>query len=706
MEPPFLGFHTNRKNPKKFYGFHTFAEPGCPVSLKGAFRDNVRHFLRECAGLEDYDVEGMPVWCTFLVYESKGVVLPLFTVEENVKHSNRPFCDYCRCAGWSNHFVSKRKYHFIIPVDNEWNKSLDDGAFDLQSHLLHGLIHCNGFGHLLCINGIEGGSKIICGRELMDLWDRICTSFRARKISVEDLSKKHMMDLRLLYGVAYGHSWFGTWKYQFCHGSFGVKWHNYEKAINILSLLELDQVIDDFSFTNGCTFIKQIIHRYRNLSEASLVTVRDLFRFMLTLKMKTPAKKRATISAAISPCSGKNSRLFARVKACSWKISTGTPIKKCPFAKEKSSKCRKFSSLAANMDSRWPFRRLEHVADVIVDALKEKREANKGCRIGMTRQEVRDAVRLHVGDTGLIDHVLKAMNNVIVGKYVVRRAVNRSTKVLEYSIQDLNSVKFGESLATVPKTIHTFGKVPGRNVYEDLYLFYTCLFRDYPESDSVQLAVQIVLCSKHFVKEWHFRDEEDDLLRFVCRLTTSLLDLNTELFPDFPPQEFIVVPPYSTIGDLKLSVQNALRDTYFVTERLVVTDVVELEGMVDDEVLFGIIESGSELSVRGFGLDGDSDLRYEGGAENWTVRCKCGAEDDDGERMVSCDICEIWQHTRCNGVEDTDTAPRLFVCDICCSNLAPVQTQCGLGFEWDQSYKVPMLLPHMPDLSMGSLYCK
>ncbi|XP_073041272.1 LOW QUALITY PROTEIN: PHD finger protein MALE MEIOCYTE DEATH 1-like [Primulina eburnea] len=706
MEPTFLGLHTNRKNPRKFYGFHTFAEPGCPVSLSGAFRDNIRHFLRESAALEDYDVEGMPVWCTFLVYESKGVVLPLFTVEENVKHSNRPFCDYCHCAGWSNHFVSKRKYHFIIPVDDEWNKSLDEGAFDLQSHFLHGLIHCNGFGHLLCINGIEGGSKIICGRELMDLWDRICTSLHARKISVEDASKKHMMDLRLLYGVAYGHSWFGRWGYQLCHGSFGVKWHNYEKAINILSSLELDQVIDDLSFTNGFTYIKQIIHQYRNLSEASLVTVRDLFRFILTLKMKTPAENRTTISAAISQCSRKNSRFFAPVKVCSWKISTGTPIKNCPFAKEKSFKCRKFSNLAANMASRWPVRRLEHAAGVIVDALKEKREESKGCHNGMTRQEVRDAARMHVGDTGLIDHVLKAMHNVIVGKYVIQRAVNRSTKVLEYSIQDLNSVKFGACPATVSKTFHTFGIVPGKNVYEDLYLFYTYLFRDYPKSESVQLAVQAILCSKLFVKEWHFRDEEDDLLRFVCRLTISSLDLNTELFPNFPLQEFIIVPPYSTIGDLKLSLQNALRDTYFVTERLVVTDVVELEGMEDDEVLFGIIESGSELSVRGFGLDNESDLRYEGGAENWTVRCKCGAEDDDGERMVSCDICEIWQHTRCNGVEDTDTVPRLFVCDVCCSNLAPVQTACGLGFELDQSYKVPMVLPHMPELNMGSLYCK
>lgn len=65
-------------------------------------------------------------------------------------------------------------------MDDGWNKPMDDAVFDLQTHLLHGLIHCNGFGHLLCINGIEGGSKYLCGREIMDLWDRICTFLQTR----------------------------------------------------------------------------------------------------------------------------------------------------------------------------------------------------------------------------------------------------------------------------------------------------------------------------------------------------------------------------------------------------------------------------------------------------------------------------------------------------------------------------------------------
>lgn len=29
------------------------------------------------------------------------------------------------------------------------------------------------------------------------------------------------------------------------------------------------------------------------------------------------------------------------------------------------------------------------------------------------------------------------------------------------------------------------------------------------------------------------------------------------------------------------------------------------------------------------------------------VLCTCGVKDDDGERMIACDICQTWMHTRC-----------------------------------------------------------
>jgi len=76
--------------------------------------------------------------------------------------------------------VSKRRYHFIIPREGERAKPMSGDILELDTHLLHGMIHCNGFGHLLCINGNEEGTRSIRAEELMDLWDRICAILRAR----------------------------------------------------------------------------------------------------------------------------------------------------------------------------------------------------------------------------------------------------------------------------------------------------------------------------------------------------------------------------------------------------------------------------------------------------------------------------------------------------------------------------------------------
>ncbi|XP_047966013.1 PHD finger protein MALE MEIOCYTE DEATH 1-like [Salvia hispanica] len=661
------------ENPPKFYGFHTFAEPGCPIILTASFRDNIRRFLQECASIEGYLINGMPLWRTFLVYESKGTVLPLYTIEENVEDSDRPFCDYCRCVGWSHHFVSKRKYHLIIPVNDQWDDPIDEGVFDLQTHLLHGLIHCNGFGHLICINGIEGSSKFIRGKEIMDLWDRICTTLSVRQITVEDLSKKNKMELRLLHGVAYGHSWFGKWGYRFCHGRFGVKEHNYKSAIDLLSSLELDQIVVDFSFVKACFDIKQMIQYYRNMSGSNLVTIRDLLRFLFTVKSTTS---------------------MTRSFRWSSKFPTKFALMNRSFRKEKPTKCRKFSNVAAKMDSRWPVRRLEHVSQVIVEALKEKRAAKNTGSSGMTRQEARDAARLHIGDTGLIDHVLKAMTNVIVRDHIVRCSVNRSTKVLEYTIQDLKCEDEKQSLypSKVEKPFWRFCLGPGRSVYNDISCLYKNVLLGYPECESVDCAAQMILHSKHFVKEFPFRNDDAESLMFICILILSSVDLKTDLSYEFTAMEKVEVPLYATVGDLKKAVEAAFRDTYCVLDRLRVTEILELEEVEDGEVLFGVVQSGMEIHVKGYGTDTESSfLRYEGGIEKWTVKCKCGARDDDGERMVACDICEAWQHTHCCGIEESEAVPRLFVCEACCTLLVTTKIPCGLTYDYGPYVEEPFV---------------
>lgn len=83
----------------------------------------------------------------------------------------------------------------------------------------------------------------------------------------------------------------------------------------------------------------------------------------------------------------------------------------------------------------------------------------------------------------------------------------------------------------------------------------------------------------------------------------SSIDLNGDVSYDFKPIEYVAVPLYATVGDLKIAVQNAFCDTYCVLENLRITDILELEGVEDDEVLFSIVESGMELCVKGCGLN-------------------------------------------------------------------------------------------------------
>ncbi|XP_021893728.1 PHD finger protein MALE MEIOCYTE DEATH 1 [Carica papaya] len=664
MSIPIIETCRKRKRRPKIFEFHKFAEPGHPVSFTGPFRDNVRIFLEECAEPEDYYVGGMPIWCTLLVHENKSFVLPLYTIEENVQCSIGPYCDHCRCTGWSKHLLSKRKYHLIIPVDTEWNMRLEDAAFDLHTHLLHGLIHCNGFGHLICINGIEGGSKFICGREIMDLWDRICNILRARKITVKDLSKKRCMDLRLLHGIAYGHSWFGRWGYKFFRGSYGMTQHSYYRAIEIISSLEVDKVVSEFGNEEFSREIKQIISHYRNKSEAQLITLRDLLRFMLTVKSCSLSQNRLAMTITDGPSLMLNS-------------SNRTTLEKHALVRkeQKVIKYRRFSTMVSSLGSRWPVRRLEFAAEVIVEALKEKKAAKFGCG-GMTRQDVRDAARMRIGDTGLLDYVLKSMNNVIVGRYIVRRAVNPATRILEYTIHELaDGFRTKESEPeVVQERIRGPALVPGIDVYSDVTVLYTNLLLNYPESETVETSVQTVLDSKHFVKDWSFRDDKEQTLIVFYQVKPSLIDLEPTSAKELLPGELVVVPYHVTLLDLKKAIANALRDTYYGMDRFVVTDIENLEEMEDRQMLSGKVESGAQLVVRGSGIDLGSKFRYQGGTENWMERCACGVQDDDGERMVACDLCEIWQHTRCCGIEDS-VLPPLFICLSCCDGLATQRTE-------------------------------
>jgi hypothetical protein len=74
---------------------------------------------------------------------------------------------YCRLCGLET-----------VPAGR--SRSSRSSVLELNTHLLHGFLHCNGFGHLLRVNGRENGSAIATGSELVEVWDRICAMLRAR----------------------------------------------------------------------------------------------------------------------------------------------------------------------------------------------------------------------------------------------------------------------------------------------------------------------------------------------------------------------------------------------------------------------------------------------------------------------------------------------------------------------------------------------
>ncbi|KAF9683854.1 hypothetical protein SADUNF_Sadunf04G0057300 [Salix dunnii] len=72
----------------------------------------------------------------------------------------------------------------------------------------------------------------------------------------------------------------------------------------------------------------------------------------------------------------------------------------------------------------------------------------------------------------------------------------------------------------------------------------------------------------------------------------------------------------------------------------------------DNDLLGKFIESDEEISMKGHGMDINSQLRHERGLDNWRVKCEYGACNDDWQRMVECDIFEAWHHTCCHGIDD------------------------------------------------------
>ncbi|PIN14883.1 PHD Zn-finger protein [Handroanthus impetiginosus] len=575
-----------RKRGERVFKFKVFGERGYPAELeRGSFEENVRGLLEFGQLVES----GMMLSWSFQLEVRRHPLLYLFlfVVEEPIEMSLQLPCNHCHYIGWGNYMTCNKKYHFLLPSKACSGEYCKSNIIDIQGddHSLHGVFHSNGFGHLLCINGLETGSDLP-GYQIMDFWDRLCSGLGARKVSLKDVSKKKGMDLRLLHTVAYGKPWFGRWDYTFGRGTYGVTQEIQQSAVKAIQNIPLDLIAHQLHD------IQTILSRYQVLSGHSLVTLGDLFHFMLELKSRIPTE--------------------------SISIDSNYP------------------GIMSDTSCRWSPKRVEMAIHVVIEALK-RAEFH-----WVSRQHVRDVARAHIGDTGLLDFVLKSLGNHVVGKYFVRRCLNPVTKVLEYCLE--------ETSPPIEAKLKPQQKISRAQLMKDIYYTYKNILI---EQDVITKASRIILHSKYLIKD--FCPEIDE--KNKCKIYCTVILANE---PDATPYHCFMLRSNAIFDELRCEVEKTFRETYFGLRNFVVESIRNMNPTGTD-LVFKMVKPGSKIAFQGrqVGLYGGI---YEG---LMAVDCICGTKNDDGERMVSCDICQVWQHTRCVQIPDNHEIPNIFLCNTC-----------------------------------------
>ncbi|KAJ3678030.1 hypothetical protein LUZ60_001833 [Juncus effusus] len=619
-----------------------------------SFRESVRAlFSKYGRMMQSPGVEG-GAW--MVMVRVGGVEVELCVVDEDVVRGKSVYCDQCKVVGWSGHPVCAKRYHFIIRNENrsaattaalsscprtgcvhcgstllvsesrcmtcklEGRGTDHDSSIQLDdvSHLLHAVVHSNGYGHLLRVNGHQGGSKHLTGRHIMSFWDLLCKFLHVRKVTVMDISKKHRMEYRLLHSVTTGHPWYGEWGYQFGAGSYGVNASSYHEAVEFLSNLPLSL----FSSQNRSprTQLHDLISLYKSLSPQELTTVRDLFKYITNLLHES-----------------------------------NTPFK---LLKTSSS---------VSCDIRGDCDGVEAVKSGMVKVL---RAVGGGKWVGW--RALRGATSKAAKSGEVLDQSLKELGGrTTEDGFVVAARCNSQTNTLEYRLEPApNHQSVLDSTA--------FSKPSPSQLLRDLKLLFNSLLNPstsepYKPLSTRALALKsasIILDCKQFLKSYN--DPLSNplplnpfMLHVWC--VVELIDYPNDYTN--PPPELLVISASATISDLKLQTGRIFQEIYPVFQGFHAESVVTNTTTSESALVKHVVNPNEVIRVRGrcLGLGGEKLglYRMERGLENWTVDCECGARDDDGERMMACDTCGVWQHTRCSGIKDSDDVPAVFVCVKC-----------------------------------------
>ncbi|XP_072999032.1 PHD finger protein At1g33420-like isoform X1 [Typha latifolia] len=644
---------------------------GAGGGFDGPFRSNVREFLSRHARLLPPPLILSPpaaaapphimIWrLTFRVGEAEseeaGTAVELNVVEEDVPRSKSIYCDQCRVVGWSGHPVCGKRYHFIIQNDANplsgcrqtccircgtllppsesrcalckyemTGDELEDWAYlqlEDSSHLLHAVVHANGYGHLLRVNGREGGSKYLTGRDIMGFWDRLCILLCVRKVTVMDISKKYGMEYRLLHAVRTGHPWYGEWGYKFGAGSYALTADSYQEAVDTVSNVPLSIFSQR---RTPRTQLQDKISLYWSLSDRQLANVRDLFRYV-TLLIHESHHHHLAKSAKEQPKDATSAIL------CAWRKED-----------------------------------VDHAEVAMVKVLRA---------VGISRwvswRALRGATSMAIQSPELLDYCLKGLGGKSTDDgLVVAVRCNAETSAVEFRLEAASSHSAATRGLLGPSANH---------LLRDLKFFYDALLNPStmqsfkPQTTRARChsaAVKLLDC-KQFIK--HYDGPTSALLPlnpFVLHVWCEVELLDHPKDYTAPPPELLVLPMSATIADLKLQATKAFQETYLIFQTFQAEQLLGCEDANDSTPVKAVFSSNSNgivVRIRGRCV-GDhrrlGQFRMERGLENWTVDCSCGAKDDDGERMLACDSCGVWQHTRCAGIRDQEEVPAKFICRKC-----------------------------------------
>ncbi|KAG2665236.1 hypothetical protein I3843_16G116900 [Carya illinoinensis] len=451
----------------------------------------------------------------------------------------------------------------------------------------------------------------------------------SKKVSVMDVSKKYGLEYRLLHAITKGGPWYGEWGYEFGAGSFALTFDAYKMAVESLSSLPLSILLSQGQ--EPCTRLQDMISHYQSFAKCELVNIRDLFCFLMSL-----------IHDAHKSSSGVDDIACKKSRACTsavlWSFA-GSDIERVEEAM--------FRVLRAVSGSNWV-----------------------SCRA------LRGAV-CKVGPPELLDYCLGKLGGKFAADGIVVKArCNPESGALEYRLEPVCG-SMGEMTGCNDPSISNCRSE--ENLLQDLRFLYESLLHlqnmvgngHEATRGLASGAAEKLLDCKHFVKDYLV-----EKMSPMTNPSVTCLSCQVELIDDSdkhavnPPPELIILPPNATVSDFKLQASKAFQDVYLMFRRFQAEDLVGYANVDDTNLVKVLLGSAKSVRVRGRcpGKNGLSRFRMERGVERWTVDCSCGAKDDDGERMLACDVCGVWQHTRCSGIDDSDSVPAMFVCQRCRSS--------------------------------------